>query len=338
MNEKYFQIPRCISQLVLALVLLIPLVVTAEDIQGAYKKLAVIIPTNARTAIAEIYEEESSNVTALSYYWRNRLSQGLTDERVVVIARHDLGVVMEDNELHGGKEDIANTGADVAITASYIIYPKQSLEGQDEIELIVRAISSSDGKLLGSVTIRDTLKGKWQNLASKVIYNIRKNNSKSLGNDSGKSGPKLMASLNRDPACYPSGGEAVISIEAERGVYLYILLLAEDQTATILHPNRIMPEKKMETTKLEFPPLPMRKSGSLSLQLYPLGQMDTKEEFKVIASRKPLDFSFLPIPENQLFSGAQGGDLKKMMSVLNKAKESSEIDLSYWVGPGCSEK
>ncbi len=59
------------------------------------------------------------------------------------------------------------------------------------------------------------------------------------------------------------------------------------------------------------------------------------ESIKVIVSRKPIDFSFLPVPEDQVYAGASGGDMKKVLEALRAATDWNETVLSYWVGPGC---
>jgi hypothetical protein len=105
-----------------------------------------------------------------------------------------------------------------------------------------------------------------------------------------------------------------------------------------LYPNRIAPNNLFLGSSFEFPSSELRKSGELALHLYPLDRADTQEAFKIVASREQLDFSFLPTPENHIFSGAEGGDIKKMLQVLSKAKEISQIQLPYMVGPGCSSR
>ena len=122
---------------------------------------------------------------------------------------------------------------------------------------------------------------------------------------------------------------------SEQGNHLYIISLAADGTAVLLYPNRLLPDAKLVDSNFEFPPLPMRRSGQFLLQLFPLNYRDTRESIKVVVSRKPLDFSFLPQPENQLLTGAKGGDIKRMIQVLKTAKQWNEKLLTYWVGPGC---
>ncbi|MCG8036140.1 MAG: DUF4384 domain-containing protein [Candidatus Thiodiazotropha taylori] len=287
--------------------------------------------------MSEIYDGDSGDVTALSHLWQDRIEEGLRKHRVRVTARLDLALVQEDQATYGdvNRPALEGSGADVVITGRYYVYPASGAQGQDEIELHIRAVSARDGAIVGASRIRERLEGGWQQRAAKVWHNVYHNAMETITGDGMGHGPKLKAKLNLNPACYPTGTAAHVSINTERDVYLYIFSLAADRTATLLYPNRIMPEKKLNTSTLEFPPLPMRQSGRMVLALYPLGMKDTRESIKVVASRDPLDFSFLPIPENQVFSGSEGGDLKRLLSVLALAKSWTESTLSYWVGPGC---
>jgi hypothetical protein len=60
-----------------------------------------------------------------------------------------------------------------------------------------------------------------------------------------------------------------------------------------------------------------------------------KEAFKIIASKDALDFSFLPVPENRIYSGARGGEIQRVSKVLEKADGWSEVVLGYWVSENC---
>ncbi len=61
----------------------------------------------------------------------------------------------------------------------------------------------------------------------------------------------------------------------------------------------------------------------------------SQEAVKVVASRQLLDFSFLPVPINRLYYGAEGGDIKKMLYVLKNARDWREVTLNYAVGVDC---
>ncbi len=61
----------------------------------------------------------------------------------------------------------------------------------------------------------------------------------------------------------------------------------------------------------------------------------SREAFKVIASFKPLDFSFLKVSNGRIFAGDAATELKEVLAVLKEAPAFSELILSYLVGNGC---
>ena len=58
-----------------------------------------------------------------------------------------------------------------------------------------------------------------------------------------------------------------------------------------------------------FPPPSF--GDKMELVFYYMGKKTVFEDIKVMASRSPMDFSFLPVAENEIFVGVQGGDIKK---------------------------
>ena len=99
---------------------------------------------------------------------------------------------------------------------------------------------------------------------------------------------------------------------------------------TIDYPNRWLPEKPLNDKQFIFPPKALQK---LVLELYPMpGEKLSRESFKIISSKEPLDFSFLKVAEDRIFVGAEAAELKKVLKVLQNAKEYSEKSLSYIVG------
>ncbi len=312
-------------------------VVVADKFNEALRRLGFEIG-NRKTAVAELYDGVTGNVTALSHLWGDRIEQGLRREGVEMVARLGRAIALEDIEINSSSTIVGDTSADVIIVGRYYIHPNQPPKGQDLIELHIKAVSSAGLQLVSAVSFTKTLGSDWRRLSLKVWHNTYHGAFEALPDLSSGTGPKLKAALNRDPACYPSGGEAVITIESEPQTYIYIYSIAADNTVTILYPNRISPNNLFLGSSFEFPSSELRKSGELALHLYPLDRADTQEAFKIVASREQLDFSFLPNPENHIFSGAEGGDIKKMLQVLSKAKDISQIQLPYMVGPGCSSQ
>lgn len=86
--------------------------------------------------------------------------------------------------------------------------------------------------------------------------------------------------------------------------------------------------------RLSFPPAAM--GDKMRLELYPLKPGEPcKEAFKIIASKDGLDFSFLPVPENRIYSGAHAGEIQRVSKVLEKADGWSDVVLGYWVSEEC---
>ncbi len=74
----------------------------------------------------------------------------------------------------------------------------------------------------------------------------------------------------------------------------------------------------------------------MRLQVFPLPDDNpSREAFKIISSFKPIDFSFLKVPDGRIFAGAAATELKKVLNVLKKAPAFSEVTLPYLVGTGC---
>jgi len=74
----------------------------------------------------------------------------------------------------------------------------------------------------------------------------------------------------------------------------------------------------------------------MELRLFPLEEGKTcRETFKVVASSHKLDFSFLPFPENQIFTGSNGKDIDRMTAVLKQARGYGEKGVVYFVGGTC---
>lgn len=94
-----------------------------------------------------------------------------------------------------------------------------------------------------------------------------------------------------------------------------------------------MKNEPLSSANFIFPPL----VGKIKqLELYPLEKgKKCKEKIKIIASRKKLDFSSLPFPENRVYIGTEGKNIEKLLDILKIAKNSagfSETVLTYCVG------
>jgi hypothetical protein len=297
---------------------------------------------NRSVAIAAFSDGNTGDVTALGDYFRDRIEEAVVKSGFTGIPRRDVPVLLDESSV---SVKIFNE-ADLVITGRYYI---QGDERNQTVELQLRALDTKTGKLAGAYGHKVDLPENWRETASIVRSNIHLLSIESLTSNSAAA-PKLSARLDRAsaltqgvappltqgvaPPCYPSGAEAKIIVETEPKLHLYILGIAADNTVTIFYPNKYMTDKPLNAEKFVFPP-PEHK-GAVSLHFYPIEKdKQARESIKVVVSRTPLDFSFLPVPENEIFTGAKGGDLKRVLDVLRAAKDLSETTLRYSVGPGC---
>jgi len=298
-------------------------------------RISANLSPGERVAVSWVYDAKTGDITGLGDQWRDRIETGLRDSGVRVVARQEIGFLIEDAESFGKGADEgrlwANSGADVLVSGSYTLTPKP--DGGAAIGLTIKAVRIKEGSLLASINRQDTLGKGWQMLASRVKGNVfHQKIETAVG--AGANGPKLKARLDRDPPCYRPGTQAKMTIDTEPGVHLYLLNLAADNSVTLLYPNRLLPDQPLPSGRFVFPPPSI--ADDLQLVFYPLERGKfCQESIKVVASRRPLAFSYLPVPENQVFTGARGGDMKKMLDTLQNAFGWSEVVVSYGVGESC---
>jgi len=300
---------------------------------------------------------------ALGNKWRGKIEKILTNRGVVVKARKDIGLLIDEAEFFGAgvDEDVIwqKTGANIIIfgdyTFSYPINEAGEKSLHPVLKMSVTAYRISDSTIISADDFEEQLESGWVSLASVKYGNKYQKELEVISTDTDTSKinpPKLSASLDRKNACYGSGDNVLIDVSTETGVYLYIFSLAADHTVTLIYPNKYMQNKPLLSEKFVFPPSQNKKTNSVTsgkpgtsqsdttkitgLKLYALedGQM-CRESFKIIASRKKLDFSFLPFPDNAVYAGAKGGDINKMVDLLKNHNGFSEVLLSYWVGGKC---
>ena len=301
-------------------------------------KIADRMGKGEAAAVSTIHEEKSGDITALGDRWRTRVEASLSDRGVVVKSRKDLGVIQDEIEMFGsGRRNILDhAGADVVVSGTYAIeYSPGESGNKPMIRLVIKAQRVTDGTVVKTVICREDLFPGWEQQASLKKGNIYHRGIEAIAPDlRSRNRPKIKARLDRKPACYLPGMPAVIAVETEPGVYLYILGVAADHTVSLFYPNRRMSGHPLPSGNFRFPPLAL--AGDVQLVFYPLKEDELcHESIKVIASRKPIDFSFLPVPEDQVYAGASGGDMKKVLEALRAATDWDEVVLSYWVGRGC---
>ena len=302
-------------------------------------ELAKEIGPNESAAVSWIYEEPSGNITSLGDDWRQRVEKGLRDHQVEVKARKDIGVIIDDIGsfgLGGDEQKVwQQAGADVVISGNYHVVSQSHSGGEKpHIYLTIKALRVDDSAVVKTVLWQDTLAAGWSRRAASIHGNAHQKDIEIITDSSGnQSRPLLSAQLDRNPACYPTGSVANIMVHTDPGSYVYLLNLAADNTMTLLYPNKKMADQPLPSGILTFPPAAL---AGVQLQFYPLDPQQTcSEAIKVISSRVPIDFSYLPIPENTLYAGAAGGDIKQVATTLKQARGWSEKVLTYMVGPDC---
>jgi hypothetical protein len=333
---------RCVLAVFLFLLFCTRGIVFAEDppFEQQAAPLLDAIPKGDRTAVSHIYDRTHGDYTELGNLYRDKLENALRARGIPVAPRRDLGILVEDMDFYGrsdkAQQVLESAGADTVIWGRY--HRDKDAKGRDRIILFLKAVQvpgpSQGAAVLGSVEVREALDAKWVGLASRVFGNHYRDGLEAIAPGQASKGPVLKVRLNRDPPCYAPGAEARIRIETVSGVHVYILGLQADGTAVLYYPNRLMPDRALLNGRLQFPPPAMQ--GNVDLLLYPLVPGEAcREAFKVVASRQPIDFSFLPVPQNQVYAGAKGGDLARVLVVLKSASGWSEATLTYWVSEAC---
>lgn len=282
-------------------------------------------------AVSWIYDEHTGDVTALGNRWRDRTESALQKAGANVVTRQEIVFLWEDAEHFGDGEnalDMSKAGASVQVNGKYLIDRHDSTP---QISLTIKAIRMKDGFIVGTTMWVEPLPANAEKLAATVHRNVFQNQVKNIKGDA--KGPALSASLNREPACYLPGENATISIRTEPGVFIYLFDMAADSSIVLLYPNKRYPPLRVETGTFVFPH-PDR--TDLKLCFYPIEDNPiSSESIKVVASRTPLDFSFLPVPMDEIYSGAKGGDILRVGDVLRQATAWSETVVAYSVGEAC---
>jgi hypothetical protein len=297
------------------------------------------VKSGESVAVIAFYDGVRGDYTALGDQWRGRAESALAGSGVEVKASRDMGLIL--NSLETTDRDFnesevwRNSGSDYLLAGCYYIEKKVGKEEADYLELQLKLLRVCDQKVVGGEPWRIRLEGNWQQKIAVIRGNIYQKAIEVIGPDldRAESRPQLVAELDRKPPCYPTASGASLKIKSEAGVYLYILNISADRSVTIVYPNRYLKGKALVSADFRFPPPDL---PDMRLELYPMPNDDpSREAFKVIASYKSLNFSFLKVPDGQIFAGAEAAALKEVLAVLQKASGWSEVTLPYVVGRGC---
>jgi len=302
------------------------------DIAELDQIVSKILPGES-VAVSWICEAGTDNITALGNLWRDRVEKAFSDRGISVKGRRDLCLVLEDMASFGSGGDeetiLKNAGAAIVVIGKHRVI--EEINQPPQIKLIVKALRGETAQLVGTAEWTAPLASDWRKLASQCQGNAYQKKIDTITAPESETGkPFLTAWLDRPGAVYAEGETGEIHIESEPGVYLYLLNLTADGIVALLYPNRLCPAKVLSGKIFVFPPPDCREN--IELEFHPLepGGVN-RESVKVVASRTPLDFSFLPEPINQPVPIAQGGDIKKVYDVLDQAKSWNEVLLEYTV-------
>ena len=285
-------------------------------------------------AVSYIYEADTGNITELGNRYRDKIERDFMQKGYKVKVRRDIVIIMEDLETFGTgnyeAEFWEKAGAEVVVCGSYTVIKSLKPDIKDRIEVNVKAVRRSDASLEEAYAINENLNYGWKNLAKKIHGNIHTENfEKTVAKDS-KTCPELSASLDRDPAIYIPGEKATLFIKSEKNTHVYIFNIAADNSVTLIYPNMLMPDQALQSNTLVFPP--ERLAHRVKMELHPLVAGEScQESFKIIASKNKMDFSFLPVPVNRIYKGAQAGDIRQVNKALDKYKEFNTALVHYRV-------
>jgi hypothetical protein len=314
-----------------------------KDFRPPVAELLARVPEGRKVAVSAAYNAKNGEINALGDYYRGKIETAINHARYKVIPREEtLLVLFNEHEIRttshirisespGTRSDPRNDapelGADVVLSIRYYL-----VEAENRLELQIRALNPADNKIVGAISLQERLPTNWRELAAVVHSNIFGQKLESLAAPAARR-PSLQAQLDRTSACYPAGADVRLQVETEVGVHLYIFNLAADNSVTLVYPNRYLPDLPLEQGRFHFPP---KGRKDMTLEVYPLvPHRSVQETFKIVASGQRLDFGFLPVPINAIFSGVEGGDLQKVLETLNQARGWAETTLTYRVGPQC---
>jgi len=292
-------------------------------------------------AVSWIYAAQTGNITELGNVWRDRVEKEIKDNGIDVRGRREIGFLIDDMDTFGsGQSDQSSQSeqdiwqqaeANILVCGKYRII--ESLNAPPNILLSVKALRIKTTQLIGSAEWKAPLEADWARLDTRVLGNAFEKSVSTITAPE-KDRPSLKARLDRTSSCYPSGTTGKILIDTDPGSYLYIFNIQADNAVTLLFPNKRCPQQPVQGGHFAYP---TGDCGKLvELIFYPLSANETaSESIKVVASRNQLDFSFLPVPLNHIYRGAQCGDIKQIYDVLKAADSWNEAQLHYRVGPAC---
>lgn len=291
-------------------------------------------------AVSWIYDVENGNITALGNIWRDRVELALKDHDIRIKGRRDVGFLIDDIESFGtgrAEEKIwEKAGADILVSGNYRIISGNGESGK--IVLHVKAFRIEEADLIESCEWEENLGPDWRSLESNIVGNAYHKTLQTITSPEAiNKQPSLSARLNASNASYLPGEKGRIHIQTDPGAYLYLFNLSEDNTVTLLYPNKFCQNSPVAGNTFVFPE-DCSEDKKLELSFYPLIPGKTcRESVIVVASAQKLDFSSIPFQSNEEYQWVAGKDIKGLYNILRQSDCWKKVSLEYTVGPECKK-
>ncbi len=287
-------------------------------------------------AVSSIHEEATGNLTGLGALLCDKVEARLEGKGVVIKARKDIAMLIDDAEIGNvTEEDIwRQAGADIIVRGSYAVLQSLDRPGSMEVKILLKAYRLGSAALIDTDEFILEMRRERLQQLSQVTGNIFQEEFVEIVGDGILNLPHLAARLNNPTGCYTPGEAIEVDITSEPGAYIYLFNLSCDGNVTLLYPNTYIDNAPLKVSTLIFPP--QEGSNIRSLRVSPAREgKRCDESFKLVATRTPLDFSFLPFPANRVFGGVNGRDIAEITRILKQTTNYADLLLPFTITEGC---
>jgi len=144
----------------------------------------------------------------------------------------------------------------------------------------------------------------------------------------------LKAELNK--SVFSEGEEMQVRMISTKDVYLHIFNVEQDDTVTVLWPNRYAPSSVITSGQtFVFPDDELRSTGVRLKAFLPMGTRKAVEKIKLIATVRPIDLTHGKIPEGtfRVYHGKDRAFVTDILETLSLLDESewTELTIPYEV-------
>lgn len=307
----------------------------APTVGHYFAEVVPILDKGQSVAVTRFFDEHTGNITALGESWRDQVEIVLKERGLDIKARKDLGMIVDEMVTFGrwadGQTGYEESGADFVVGGSYAVLDDGSVP---TARLTIKAFHVADGSLAMARSGEVVLPSDWKLLAAETMGNAYHHQLDQMESKTDVQGLSVQAELDRENACYPSGAPARITVHTEPDNYIYILHLLADHKVDLVYPNEHLPDQPHPTGHLEFPPQGLQ--HLVPFTVHPVDERRTCEQgIKVVASRTPIDLSYLASDGIRPHKTASHAQLKSIAASVREQPEWEETSLDYWVGPDC---